>query len=179
VIPLNLDITQKLPFADSYFHAIFCMDSIHYYGGSIDFMRHLLKHLRPGGRFCIGSPCFNEEFSPEAIRRLPREYDDGTDLWRSEFSRYHSPQWWAELLDETGIVDIAECTELEDGVVMWEDELLYNIERCGWPEDRANTDFAQIAYGYAKRPYLTHFVLTVQKRKAQQGAAADADRPCC
>ena len=35
VMPLNLDITGELPFADDYFDVVFCMDSVHYYGGSL------------------------------------------------------------------------------------------------------------------------------------------------
>jgi SAM-dependent methyltransferase len=161
VIPLNLDITQRLPFADGYFDAIFCMDSMHYYGGNVESMRHLLKHLKPGGRFCIGSPCFNREFTEEELASLPHE--SSGEVWASEFSKYHSPHWWRALLEETGLVRTVECAELEDGVVLWEAELLYHIESCGWSAERAQSDFAQMAYGHDNEPYLTHFVLTVQK----------------
>ncbi len=104
VVPLNLDITKGLPFSHDYFNAIFRMDSIHYYGGSLEFWGRLLPHLKSGGQLSIGSPCFSAEFSPDALRNLPPEYDDGTELWSQEFSRYHSPPWWADLLDRTGLL---------------------------------------------------------------------------
>ena len=52
--------------------------------------------------------------------------------------------------------------ELHDGVVMWEDEVLWNLERAEKSDEEALIDARQIAYGYNHRPYLTHFVLTVE-----------------
>jgi hypothetical protein len=50
---------------------------------------------------------------------------------------------------------------LEDGLVMWEDEFLYRGESVSWSGAwLAN----HILYGRDHRPYLTHFVATVQKR---------------
>ena len=134
----------------------------HYYGERPGFMPHLLKHLRPGGRLCIGSPCFNREFTPTELDTPPAEYS-GPEFWGPEFSRYHSPGWWQALLEETGLVRTVECTELGDGVVMWEDELAHNIEREAWSLADAERDLSQIAYGYQREPYLTHFVLVAEK----------------
>jgi hypothetical protein len=46
---------------------------------------------------------------------------------------------------------------------MWEDELAYNIENESWTLAQAEHDLSQIAHGYAHEPYLTHFVLAVEK----------------
>lgn len=94
---MHLDVTQALPFAERSFDAIFCMDAIHYFGAKRGFLAHLLRHLKPHGRLVIGSPCFNQEFDSATLQNLPHEYDDGTTLWREEFSKYHSPDWWADL----------------------------------------------------------------------------------
>lgn len=61
ITPLRLDVTRGLPFAESYFDAIFCMQAFHSFGGSVAFLRHLLPHLKPGGQLCVGGTCFNEE----------------------------------------------------------------------------------------------------------------------
>ena len=166
IVPMHLDITQALPFAESCFDAIFCMDAIHYFGATPGFLPHLLRHLKPGGRLCIGSPCFNEEFDAAKLHNLPHEYDDGTKLWNEEFSKYHSPHWWADLFRQTGLVTVLSVEELHDGVVMWEDEVLWNLERAAKSDEEALIDARQIAYGYNHRPYLTHFVLTVEARSA-------------
>jgi hypothetical protein len=126
------------------------------------FLPHLLRHLRPGGRLCIGSPSFNEEFGADKLQNLPHEYDDGMTLWSEEFSKYHSPRWWADLFRQTGLVTVSSVEELQDGVVMWEDEVLWDLERGEKPSETSLTDARQIIYGYNHRPYLTHFVLTVE-----------------
>ena len=162
VIPLNLDITQKIPFAKEYFDVIFCMDSIHYYGGNLDFWEHILPHLKNDGQLCIGSPCFNDEFSEHTLNNLPFVYDDGTDLWSSEFSKYHSPQWWKKLLERTGNIKEIESSEIEDGIIFWEDDLLNNLENNG-DIKTALTDAAQYTFRQDGIPYLTHFILWAKK----------------
>ena len=174
IVPLNLDITGKLPFAADYFDAIFCMDSVHYYGGTLEFWHHLLPHLRPGGGLCIGSPCFSAEFSAEALQALPEVYDDGTDLWPKEFSRYHSPAWWMDLIQQTGYMDVRESKELEDGIIFWEDDVLHSLEQGG-SMAVAERDAAQITFRREGMPYLTHFVLRAEKN-AQPGAIAGMDK---
>jgi SAM-dependent methyltransferase len=162
VIPLNLDITQKIPFAENYFDIIFCMDCIHYFGGNSQFWEHLLPYLKNGGQICIGSPCFSDEFSEQTLNNLPFVYDDGTDLWSNEFSKYHSPQWWKKLLETTGEFETIDSSEIEDGVIFWEDDVLYNLENNGSIKD-ALTDAAQYTFRQDGIPYLTHFVLWVKK----------------
>ena len=175
VMPLNIDITGELPFAYDYFDAIFCMDSIHYYGGTLAFWAHLLPHLKPRGRLCIGSPCFNAEFSSQALQALPAVYDDGTELWPTEFSLYHSPPWWAGLLQRTGSLDVKESGEVEDGIIYWEDDTLHNLEQGGSPSGEER-DADQITFRQEGMPFLTHFVLYADKR-AQPSAAEDPDKP--
>lgn len=163
VMPLNLDIAEELPFAYDYFDAIFCMDAVHYFGDNLAFWAHLLPHLKHGGEVCIGSPCFNTEFSPQALQDLPAVYDDGTDLWPSEFSKYHSPAWWADLLQQTGALEVKESRELEDGVIYWEDDVLHNLE-IGRSVEGELKDAAQVRFRNEGIPHLTHFVLYAQKK---------------
>ena len=164
IIPLNLDITSKIPFAKNYFDVIFCMDSIHYYGGNIDFWEHILPYLKNNGQLCIGSPCFSGEFSEETLKKLPFVYDDGTDLWPNEFSKYQSPKWWKALLEKTGKFDVIESNELEDGIIFWEDDVLHNLENNGEIKT-ALTDAAQITFRQKGIPYLTHFLLWAIKKQ--------------
>ena len=163
VVPLNLDVTGKIPFPNDYFDAIFCMDAIHYFGGTVAFWHHILPHLKPGGTLCIGSPCFSSEFSSECVSQLPYVYEDGTDLWPKEFSRYHSPNWWKHLISQTGMMDIRESEALNDGIIYWEDDVLFNLERGG-KTAVAKTDAAQITFRQDGVPFLTHFVLSAERR---------------
>ena len=53
--PYDLDATKPLPFGTSDFDAMFCMQSLHSFGGDAKRLRRLLGHLKPGGRFAV--PC--------------------------------------------------------------------------------------------------------------------------
>ncbi|WP_420630346.1 SAM-dependent methyltransferase [Candidatus Leptofilum sp.] len=162
VIPLNLDVTDKLPFAEQYFDAFFLMDSVHYFGNDKNFWTKISKYLKKGGKLCIGSPCFSSEFSDKAIQNLPNEYNDKTDLWPNEFSKYHSPPWWKELLESTHIYKNIISAEVNDGVIFWEDDVLDNLKRGG-DVDTAITDAKQYRFRKEGYPYLTHFILEAEK----------------
>jgi SAM-dependent methyltransferase len=74
IVPLNLDVTRDLPFAENYFDAIFCMNSFNFYGGSVDFVQRLLKHLKPGGQLCLGSEVLSAEFTAEQLQHPPEVF---------------------------------------------------------------------------------------------------------
>lgn len=95
IFPLNLDITQTMPFADQYFDAIFSMNSLFLYGDNINFLRKLLNTLKTGGTFCIGSECFNQEPNYQSNDEIPNEFnfDWKWNVWDTCFSKYHSPKW--------------------------------------------------------------------------------------
>ena len=103
---MHLDVTQELPFAESCFDAIFCMDAIHYFGANPGFLPHLIRHLKQGGGCLSAVRASTRNSMRRKLENLPHEYDDGTRLWPEEFSRYHSPQWWADLFRQTGLVNV-------------------------------------------------------------------------
>lgn len=162
VFPLQLDARSPLPFADDYFDAIFCMQGFYEFGTSQRGLRRIVRLLHPGGRLVIGTTCFNEELAND----LPAVFRN-TDGWKADYAKYHSPRWWAEHFRASGLVDVIECIELEDGAELWEDEFAYSGDRAGWTDDwydGARWLAAQLAYGRENRPYLTHLVATVRKR---------------
>jgi SAM-dependent methyltransferase len=169
ILSLNLDATEQLPFAEEYFDAIYCMNSLSFYGGSVPFLGHLLKHLKRGRIFCAGMETLNEEFAPEAYAHPPAVYNyslpppnEGTNVWEDDFSKMHSPPWWANLFRESGLVEVLHCHELEDALVLYEDLVLYQIARDPETED-IQRSIAQLEYGRHHRPYKTLFVITARK----------------
>ena len=159
---VHLDVRRGLPFETGRFDAIFCMQALHSFGATVDFIHRVLRCLKPGGRMVVASSCFNEERPFEA---LPAVYHR-TDGWDAEYRNYHSPGWWRELFEAIGDVDVLECAELEDGAVYWEDDFLYRGESRGW--DVANFEDAlwlieHILHGRSHRPYLTHYMATLRK----------------
>ena len=166
VFPLDLDATQDLPFPDDYFDALFCMQALHSFDANPDVLRRLIRHLKPGGRFVAGGTCFNQEALNGELPEIYRH----TDGWNAEYEKYHSPQWWKEAFEATRLVDVLECSELPDGLVMWEDEVLCHGDRAGWTDEwygKAKWLIDQLTYSRDHRPYLTNYVIAVQKRGRQ------------
>ena len=162
VVPLDLNATEPLPFPDDHFDAMFCMQALHSFGGDPNVLRQLVRHLKPGGRFVVGGTCFNEE-PPDGV--LPEVYRH-TDGWNAEFDKYHSPPWWKTVFQATRLVEVVECEELPEGLVMWEDEVLAHAERAGWSSDwyeKAKWLIDQLIYSRDQRPYLTHYVAAIEK----------------
>ena len=162
VIPLDLDATAQLPFAEDYFDAMFCMQALHSFGSDTRVLRHLLRHLKPGGRFLVGGTCFNQEPSEG---ELPEIYTR-TDGWDAEYATYHSPGWWGDHIEGTGMVDAIACSELGDGLVMWEDEVLHHGQRAGWSREwhlKARWLVDHLLYSRDHVPSLTHYMAAFER----------------
>ncbi len=163
VFPVDLDASQPLPFPDDYFDAMFCMQALHSFGADANVLRSLLRHLKPGGRFVVGGTCFNED--PEN-GQLPEVFS-ATDGWNTEYANYHSPSWWKALFESTRLVDVVDSRELPDGLVMWEDDVLYSGERAGWTDswyENSKWLIDQLVYSRDHRPSLTHYIANMQKK---------------
>ncbi len=163
IVPYNLDIMGTLPFATEYFDSVFCMQSFHSFGGGKRFLHHLLGHLKKGGQICVAGTSFNEAFPGNEVSDVYLE----TDGWDAEYTKYRSPAWWRTLFEESGLVDVTKCYELEDGVVMWEDVILYGWWRAGWADtwfEKSKWLIKQVVHSRDHRPYLTHFLISAEKR---------------
>lgn len=165
IVPLQLDVTEPLPFADEYFDAIFCMNSLSFYGGSVAFLQHLLRHLKRGGQFVVGMETFNAEFSAKERRHPPAVFNynlpppnEQINVWEDDFSKMHSPPWWEDLFSQSGLLRVETCHELEDAEVLYEDLVKYHIEHHLDPAD-VQASIEQIEYGRSHRPAKTLFVL--------------------
>ena len=162
VLPLDLDAAQQLPFPDDYFQAFFCMQALHSFGTDPGVLRRLLAHLQPAGRFGFGGTCFDQELEGP----LPAIFQE-TAGWDAEYHNYHSPPWWAALFEETRLVDVLNCEELPDGLVMWEDDVLHHGGHAGWSNtwfEKSKWLIDQLALSRDHRPSLTHYIGTVEKK---------------
>jgi SAM-dependent methyltransferase len=169
IVPLNLDITQSLPFAEGYFDAIFGMNSFSFYGGRIGFLQHLLKHLRGDGLLCIGSEVLSDEFTAAQLQDPPYVYsfklpppNENVDVFEDDFKKQHTPGWWKSLFESSGLLQVLSCQELADAEILYEDLVLYNIEHGLDPED-VEISIAQLEYGRQQRPHKSLFTITARK----------------
>jgi SAM-dependent methyltransferase len=172
IIPLNFDITQAIPFAENYFDAIFCMNSLFLYGDNIGFLKKLMVTLKPGGVISIGSECFNVEPTWDKESEVPKEFNFSWNwnVWESCYSKYHSPLWWKERLNGTDLLDLTYCEELADADVLYEDLALNyyqyfseDIRSMGAmiPQERI---VDQIVYGKANEVHPSLYVLSGMRK---------------
>jgi cyclopropane fatty-acyl-phospholipid synthase-like methyltransferase len=169
IVPLHMDVTHELPFADGYFDAIFCMNSFSFYGGSVAFLQHLLPHLKPGGQLCIGSETLTDEFTAEQLAHPPYVYafklpppDEQVDVFEDDFKKQHTPGWWRELFARSGLLEVECCTELDDATNLYEEMVHYQYEH---DLDPFNVEIclAQAEWERNHRPKRSLFVLTAHR----------------
>ncbi len=170
VVPLQLDVTKQLPFAEDYFDAVFSMNSFSFYGGNVDFLHHLLIHLKAGGQLCIGSEVLTDEFTEEQLRDPPPVYaftlpppNDHVNVFEGDFLHQHTPGWWRQLFETSGLLQVDYCQELEDADVLYEELVRYEHERNIDAFD-VEMCIKQIAWGRTNRPRKSLFVLAAHKR---------------
>lgn len=167
--PINMDATQPLPFPENHFDAIFCMNSFNFYGGNQAYLEHLLKHLKPGGQLCIGSEVLSAEFTAEQLANPPEVYafklpepNEYVDVFTGDFIKQHTPGWWRDLFQNSGLLEVETCYELEDAELIYQELVRYEHQNQIDPFD-VQICLDQLEWGHTHQPYKTLFVLTAQK----------------
>jgi len=166
---IQMDATQPLPFPQDHFDAIFCMNSFNFYGGSVNYLKHLLQHLRPGGQICIGSEVLTREFTQEQLETPPGVYafrlpppNENVNVFEDDFQKQHTPGWWEQLFHTCGQLDVECCHELEDADVIYQELVRYEQENQIDPFD-VQICLDQMEWGQTHQPRKTLFVLTASK----------------
>ena len=170
ILPINMDASQPLPFAADYFDAIFCMNSFSFFGGSPGYLAQLLKYLKPGGQLCLGSEVLTTEFTPEQIVQPPEAYafklpapNEHVDVFSDDFLKQHTPNWWRELFESSGLLEVETCRELEDADAIYKELVRYEHETGSDPFD-VQICLDQIEWGRENQPRKSLFVLTGKKK---------------
>jgi SAM-dependent methyltransferase len=168
IIPLRLDASKPLPFAEEYFDAILCVNSLSFYGTELAVVDRIAHHLKKGGVFCAGGECLNEEFTPEQISNPPDVYSFARQVWEDDFLVSHSPGWWAEHIARSSVLQLVSCKELEDGQRYFEEQALLTEpeEYFGLTAQQARElEIRQIEYGRENWPYMTIYLLVAKRKR--------------
>jgi len=122
ITPMKMDARDiRLP--ENYFDAVFCLNSYFYFGTDELYLPYLTRFLRDGRRIGIASPCYAGELTPDT----PRVYlYDAPDFVESY--AVHSPQWWRQHFEKTGLVQVQICREHPQGRELWLDNVRWLIE---------------------------------------------------
>jgi len=167
---IQMDATEALPYTENEFDSIFCMNSFNFYGANPRFLAHLLKHLKPGGRLCIGSEVLSTEFTPDQLANPPFVYafnlpppNEHVNVFEGDFIKQHSPSWWRDFFQASGLVDVETCYELDDAEAIYQELVRYEYENNIDPFD-VQICIDQLEWGHTHQPHKSLFVLCARKR---------------
>ncbi|HVM73127.1 MAG TPA: methyltransferase domain-containing protein [Anaerolineales bacterium] len=167
---IQMDATGPLPYAQNEFDAIFCLNSFNFYGAEPGFLPHLLNHLKPGGKLCIGSEVLSCEFTAEQLANPPFVYafnlpvpNEQVNVFEGDFSKQHSPTWWRDFFENSGLMDVETCYELDDAEAIYQELTRYEYENNIDPFD-VQILLDQLEWGYTQPPHKSLFVLCARKR---------------
>lgn len=111
---------RRLPFAENYFDAIFCMNSLFYFGTDDLFPPYVLSFLKPGGDLVAGSPCYREEITPDMPEELLLEFPACLAV--------HSPGWWKNHFEKSKLAVVLHSELHPRGVEFWEDRIKFLLD---------------------------------------------------
>lgn len=106
VIPVFVDASKGLPFADGYFDLLFSVDAYHYFGDAPQMLSSLAAHVKQGGHIAVAVPGLKYEFG----KNIPLEMQP---FWNADTARtLHSLDWWQDLWNREKSIEICDCREM-------------------------------------------------------------------
>jgi hypothetical protein len=127
----------------------------------------IARHLKKDGVFCSGGECLSEEFTPGQMANPPELYNFAEPVWEEDFSKSHSPGWWADHIARSNELSLVSCKEVEDGRRFFEEQALLT-EPHGYfgltAQEARVLEIRQIEYGRENRPYMTVYQLVARRR---------------
>lgn len=105
-VPISVDATKGLPFANGYFDLLFTVDAYHYFGDTAEMLPSLIPFVKKGGYIAVAIPGLKYEFG----KNIP---DEMQPFWNSEVERtLHSLDWWKDLWSQEKGIEIIDCREM-------------------------------------------------------------------
>ena len=116
-VPISVDATKGLPFANRYFDLLFTVDAYHYFGDTPEMLPSLIPFVKKGGCIAVAVPGIAYEFG----ENIP---DEMKPFWNSEVARtIHSLDWWKNLWETEKGIKIIDIREMLCCKQSWEEWL--------------------------------------------------------
>lgn len=114
-IPLFVDATKELPFANRYFDVLFSVDAYHYFGDTPEMLPSLIPHVKKGGYITVAVPGLKREFE----NGVPAELKP---FWQDNMN-FHTVDWWRNLWSKANGIEIVDCREMTCCKQAWDEWL--------------------------------------------------------
>jgi cyclopropane fatty-acyl-phospholipid synthase-like methyltransferase len=116
-VPISVDATKGLPFANGYFDLLFTVDAYHYFGDTTEMLPSLIPYVKKGGYIAVAVPGLKNEFG----KNVPHEMQP---FWNDEMERtLHSLDWWKDLWSKAKGIEIVDSREIACCKQAWDEWL--------------------------------------------------------
>jgi len=149
VFPIHAE-AHALPYAEGFFDAAISVDSYHYYGtDEAYFPGAFSKLVKKGGQFGITVPGLTKEFENGRPKTMEK-------FWDEEMFTFHSNEWWRNLWEKTGYVEITSCYDIDNPKEIWRPWAVWAKEKLSFNDDEfleadINNDVALIVMTAVKK----------------------------
>ena len=117
-VPMTLDATQTLPFAEGYFDVLFSVGAYMHFGWTEEMLPNLIRYVKKGGYIAISIAGLKHEFGDN----VPAEMKPFWDI--AEVARdIRSIEWWADLWSKAEGIEIVNISEAACHEIAWEEYL--------------------------------------------------------
>lgn len=117
-IPVSVDATKDLPFAQGYFDILFSVDAYHYFGDTEKMLSALIPFVKKGGYIAIAIPGLKFEFGDSVPDEMKPWWSD------PEVARtIRSIKWWKELWSKADGIEIVDISEMNCCKRAWDEWL--------------------------------------------------------
>ncbi len=116
-VPISVDATKGLPFANGYFDLLFSVDAYHYFGDTPAMLPSLIPLVKKGGYIAVAVPGLKYEFGDN----VPKEM---RPFWNDEVARtIRSLDWWKQLWSGEKGIEIVDIREMACCKQAWDEWL--------------------------------------------------------
>lgn len=117
-IPLSIDATKELPFANEYFDLLVSIDSYHYFGDTPHMLASLIPLVKKGGSIAVAIPGLKYDFGDNVPEEMQPWWGD------PEIARtIRSLSWWSDLWSKTDAIEIVSISEMNCCKQAWDEWL--------------------------------------------------------
>ena len=121
VYPISAE-AHALPFAEGFFDAIISVDSYHYFGAEPGYLeKHLVSLVKLGGLIAMAIPGLQKDFVDNVVPDVLKPY-------LPENANFYSCDYWRNLWEKSGVVDVVECDSMTSCKQAWDDWLACDNE---------------------------------------------------
>ncbi|WP_038906911.1 SAM-dependent methyltransferase [Dickeya oryzae] len=114
IIPLLLDVTKEIPFAQEYFDMIISVDAWQYFGSNDSMLAKMLPFVKPNGLIAVAVPGFIQDYSEGNLPEVVKPF------WTPDWY-FYSCHWWKTLWEKEPGIEILQLREMDSCQQAWDD----------------------------------------------------------